>query len=1633
MQDQDKTPEQLIHELEGLRQRIAALEQSELEFRRTRHALQEANERLDLALKAGMCGLWEYNVQTGEALFSKHRAEMLGYALEELEPHISGWGRLVHPEDVPRVIDAINKHLEGRSDHYECRHRLQAKSGEWRWVLARGRVVEFDVSGKPLRFAGTSVDITDRKLAEEALKKAHEELEQRVTERTLELTRINEALLRENAERKRAETSLELERKQLLAIFDSIDEVISVIDAQTYEILFVNRFVRERYGKDLVGGYCFRELHGLESPCAHCRRDAALSLCGEPFRWDYHNPTTNKDYLATDTIITWSDGRKAKFHLGIDVSERRKAMEALTQSEQRYRRLFENAPLMYIITRNEGGIPFIADCNELFLQSAGYERQDVVGKPLGDFYSPRSQFELLEGGGYARALTGEFFIGERELVTRDGRIIPTLLYTATELDSAGQVIGTRAMFVDITELKRAEEALRESEQRFKQVAENADEWIWEVDESGLYQYCSSAVENILGYSPEELVGQKHFYDLFSPDLREELKREVLEAFQRREPFRNFVNRNLHKGGSIVFLETNGTPVQDENGAFVGYRGVDKDITHRKLAEEELQAANAYNRSLFEASLDPLVTINAQGRITDVNGAMEHASGHLRDELIGSDFANYFTHPLKAAGVYRDAFREGSTRDRELEIRHRDGHVTPMVYNASVYYDSQGRIAGLLAAARDITERKLSEDLIRIRLRLLEYSATHTLHEILQKTLDEIGSLTKSPIGFYHFVSEDEKNISLQVWSTKTVQKFCRAEGTGRHYPVSEAGVWADAVRERRPVIHNDYASLPHRKGMPEGHAPVVRELVVPIIKSDRIVAVLGIGNKPTTYTDKDAEVVSYLADVAWEIARRKRVEEAIRKSEERLELALHGADLGLWDLNIPTGEAVANQRTAEIVGYSLDEIEQTLSSWERFLHPDDRQRALDAFYNHLAGLTSFAEEEYRVRHKSGEWKWVLSRGKVTERDQEGNPLRMSGTYLDITEKKVAETQVSEANELREKIVSESPVGIAVYRGDGQCISANEALGRILGSSREGLLLQNFRDLASWKDTGLLADAEKVLSEGMNNQREVQFVSTFGKPVWVNARMARLNLGGQPHLLMVLNDIAERRKAQDALKFEREQLLSLFESINEVILVIDPQSYEILYANSFTEDLYGKKLVGGKCYERLQGFPAPCNHCHNEKISRLGGHPYQWEYSNEVLKRDFLATDRMIRWPDGRDVKFQLAIDITERKEAEAEQAHLRAQLFQAQKMEAIGTLAGGVSHDFNNILQVALGYSELILGDEELPAGVRTDLRHINESAKRGADLVQRLLTFSRKAESKPQPLNLNRQINDIWKMLERTIPKVIEIQLLLARNLPTINADPTQMDQILMNLAVNARDAMPHGGRLIFETADVLLDEEFVALHPGIAPGRYVLLRVTDTGTGMARETLEHVFEPFFTTKRVGEGTGLGLAVVYGIVHQHGGFITCSSEFGAGTAFAVYLPVLRAEATTETAAEKVLLPGGTETILLVDDEETVQDLGRRILERSGYTVLIAANGKEALDLYKRERDTIALVILDVIMPEMDGKQCLEELLKIDPRVKTLIASGLAANSEALEAVKKLAQGCIGKPYQRTQLLQSVREIVDAE
>ncbi len=405
---------------------------------------------------------------------------------------------------------------------------------------------------------------------------------------------------------------------------------------------------------------------------------------------------------------------------------------------------------------------------------------------------------------------------------------------------------------------------------------------------------------------------------------------------------------------------------------------------------------------------------------------------------------------------------------------------------------------------------------------------------------------------------------------------------------------------------------------------------------------------------------------------------------------------------------------------------------------------------------------------------------------------------------------------------------------------------------------------------------------------------------------------------------------------------------------------------------------------------------------------------------------------GRPCLIATMRDITERRQADAERAKLEDQLRQARKMEAVGQLAGGIAHDFNNILQAISGHAELALqrvGDDS-PAAER--LGQIGGAAERAAALVSQLLAFSRRQIMKPEPLDPNEVIATLLKMLGSLIGEHIRLDFVPGHGLGTIHADRGMVEQVLMNLCVNARDAMPDGGTLTIETEDVVLDESHAETHPGARPGRYALLTVTDSGCGMDAETLERAFEPFFTTKEVGSGTGLGLATVYGIVHQHGGLIYAYSEKGVGTSFRVYLPSAEQVAAPARRRDEQSVAGGRETILIAEDDEAVRNLAAEVLTDAGYSVLTADDGAQALALLQDRGQAVDLMLLDVVMPHLGGRAVMEHAARLGLSIPTLFSSGYSADSVHTGFVLHEGLTLVRKPYRPADLLRRVRQTLDA-
>ncbi len=804
------------------------------------------------------------------------------------------------------------------------------------------------------------------------------------------------------------------------------------------------------------------------------------------------------------------------------------------------------------------------------------------------------------------------------------------------------------------------------------------------------------------------------------------------------------------------------------------------------AEAGLRASLERQSITLKAIGDGIITTDIQGKVELMNPVAEALTGWPQTEACGRPLDEVFhiineetrePVPNPVTMVLKDGVVVGLANHTILIAR--NGIERPVADSAAPVHDTDGTITGVVLVFREQTKERQANRFIQVRLALQEFAATNSLEALLTKILDETGALVYSPIGFFHFVEEDQKTLSLQQWSSRTRLEFCRAvAGRGMHCDIDQAGVWGDCIRQKRPVVHNDVASLPHKKGLPEGHAGVVRELVVPIVQGEKVVAVLGVGNKPEPYTESDVEMVSYLAGMAWLMVDKKRTEQMLQESEER--------------------------------------------------------------------------------------------------------------YRDLFEN--------------------APIGIFSTTSKGKVISINNVMARILGFDSPREALEHYTDLGA-----------------------------------------------------------------------------------------------ILYVHPEQRDRFLREI-------------------------REGGHIENFEYQAYTADRRTVwlrMNARIVRYEeDGSFIIDGFTADVTAQHSVEA-------QLFQAQKMESVGRLAGGVAHDFNNMLNVIVGYAELALEKVTAEQPLHDNLLQIHRAAIRSADVTRQLLAFARKQTISPQVIDINTAVEGMLTMLRRLIGEGIDLRWAPRKDLWPIKMDPSQLDQILANLCVNARDAIAGIGNVTIETNEVSFDRAYCDHHPGFIPGDYVMLAVSDDGCGMDKDTLQRLFEPFFTTKKTGEGTGLGLATVYGIVKQNNGFINVYSEPDRGTAFKIYIPRQNGKVSfvPQENAEEIPLGHG-ENLLVVEDEIATLDLCKTMLERLNYSVVATAAPNEAIRLIKEEQ-RISLLVTDVVMPEINGRDLANRIQSLSPGVRVLFMSGYTSNVIAHHGVLDQDVNFLQKPFSLRELAVGVRKALE--
>lgn len=805
----------------------------------------------------------------------------------------------------------------------------------------------------------------------------------------------------------------------------------------------------------------------------------------------------------------------------------------------------------------------------------------------------------------------------------------------------------------------------------------------------------------------------------------------------------------------------------------------------------------------------------------------------------------------------------------------------------------------------------------------------------------------------------------------------------------------------------------------------------------------GTGIVETRFRRKDGEIINVLLSstpldpndlpagvtfTALDITDRKLAEEALIEAGSRLQMALKASNIGLWDWNLITDDIYFSPEWKRQIGYEDHELQDGYEEWETRLHPDDRHQTLEILNEYLRDQRSIYKVEFRLRHKDGSYRWIYTEGEKIE-EQEGKITRMVGCHIDLTEKKQAEALLIESEEKYKALVENLPDIIARFDKKYRHMYISSNVTQVLDIKPDYILGKTHRELGFPEEQCRLWEhsINHVFSTGEIFETEVDYEGEKGRYIF-NWRLIP-EIDSKAKVLSVITlvrDITQHRKTEQAYKTLFEKMMDGF-ALHEIICDSNekPVDYRFLSVNPAFETMTGLKaadVIGKTVLEVVPDIDPFWIDTYGRVA--LTGEPVFFENAHTL--------DRYFEVTAYRPVERQFACifqNITEKKKGELLRKKLEVQLQQAQKMEAIGTLAGGIAHDFNNILSPIMLHTEMVMEDLPPDSPLQQNMKEIYRASGRARDLVRQILTFSRQQEKERVAINSSRIVKEAIKLLRSTLPSTIDIKFDIQTQQDRILADPSQVHQIIMNLCTNAAHAMEEkGGVLEVVLSDQELDSESVKIFPDLEPGRYLRLSVEDTGHGIEKPYLDKIFEPYFTTKEKGKGTGMGLALVHGIVKSYEGTVTVYSEIGQGTTFHVYIPLVEGDTgPPEQTKYMAELPKGSEHILLVDDEKVAVDTMQSMLERLGYKVTSRTSSIEALELFRNKPDAFDLVITDQTMPNMTGKDLAKEMIAILSDIPIIICTGFSEQIDERKAKEMGIRAFVMKPIVMSEIARIIR------
>ena len=1516
------------------------------------------------------------------------------------------------------------------------------------------------------------------KISQEGIQRAKEGLEQQVEARTASLRVAAEQLQHELADRTRAEQALQKSEERYRSLFEKSPQPMWVYDTDTLQFLDVNEAAVEHYGYSRED-FLSMTLKDIRPPEEIQRLMENLSRSRGPSMehsgaWKHRTRDgTLIDVEVHSHGVEWG-GRPARLVLVSDVTTRTRAQEALRDSEERFWSLVENATVGIYRTTPDGRI---LTANPALVRMLGFDSfEELASRNLeSNGFAPgypRSVFrERVEREGTVSGIVSAW-------TRRDGTVIFVRESAGVVRGDEGRVLYYDGVVEDITERKRVEAALQASEEKFRGIFDGAPIGIYQSTPDGKFITVNQALADILGYSSrEELMQCDMARDVyFDPAQRAALIAEYVK-------FGSVAGLEIRwkkKNGSPIWIQLNARANKDTTGKTISFDGFVRDVTERKQAEDALRnSEQIYREAIENASGVPFRLIFGESLGA---GIYDHVGDGITD-LLGLP-ATEFTEksfqemvkevvPLSSAipldpEECRRAMLDGKIRQYRADVRVRtaSGEEKWLQDTSLPLRDEHtGQIIGALGILMDITERKRAEQLQWAVYRIAEAaSRSGSLDDLYQAVHQIVGDVM--PAHNFYIARFDEENDLLSF--PYFVDEADSAPAPRR--PGKELTSYV-LFRGRSLLCTPEVdRELTERGEVDCIGSPSAVWLGVPLRVADKTIGVMTVQDyaNPAAYGVREQQMLEYVSSHVAEAIERKRAEDALRESEIRYRLMVEGSEQVFFYIHdpqhcfeyvSPSVKNVLGYDPKELLGQPYDVLLTGL--------PDDAivQEMTDG-----ALRDGQRRPAYTVAHRHKDGRVIALEIVESPVEQDGRVVGIQGFARDITEWKRAEQLQSVVYRIAQatnQATSLDDVYRAVHQIIGEVMPAGNFFIAQYDEQNNLLSFPYFvdeidvapaspckpgKELTSYilrTGKSLLCTAE--VDQELRARGEVEVVSA-PSAVWLGVplRMADKTIGvmavqdysnptaygerEQRILEYVSSEVAkaiERKRAEQALQQSEAQYRELVENAASAIfratldgrfLEVNPALVEMLGYDS-KEELLQRNLAPD-IYRRPGDREA--------LIQRISESGVVQSVEVEWVRKDgqFITVSL-----SGRALKDKLGniVCIESIAENVSERRLLEDQLRQAQKMEAVGRLAGGVAHDFNNLLMVITGYGELLRDRLQASDPSVKNLDEILKASERAAALTRQLLAFSRRQVLEPRVLSLNDVVADVEKMLRRLIGEDVELVTRLAPHLGTVRADPGQLEQVLMNLAVNARDAMPRGGRLVIQTSNIEVDDDFARRHLGLQAGSWVTCVVSDTGAGMDADTRAHIFEPFFTTKEKGKGTGLGLATVYGIVKQSGGYVGVYSEKDQGTTFTVYLP--RVDQMAQPAAGTGTVSaatGGTETILLVEDEAGVRELGIEILRSKGYTVLAATNAEQALRLAREHTGPVHLLLTDLVLPGISGRELAEQLSTQQPKTKVVYMSGYTEDTFLHQVGLPPSTAFLQKPFSPALLARKIRETLDA-